>query len=127
MRNGRHNRVAGGFSRLLEEEGYQYSSCFGVNHDSIPYFPVVAKRLGSVLEIPYHCLGDRFPRFDIPLDSDTARQFFRKLIEKKHAAGEPMLLYGHPDIEGRMGTAPLLLRLILESALSHSDVKPWQR
>jgi hypothetical protein len=111
--------------RLLEEEGYQYSSCFGVNHDGIPYFPVVANRLGSVLEIPYHCLGDRFPRFDIPLDSDTTRRFFRKLIEKKHAAGEPMFLYGHPDIEGRMGTAPRLLRLILETALSHSDVKPW--
>jgi len=112
--------------RLLEEEGYQYSSCFGVNHDSLPYFPVVANRLGSVLEIPYHCLGDRFPRFDIPLNSDTTRWFFRKLIEKKHAAGEPMLLYGHPDIEGRMGTAPHLLLLILETALSHSDVKPWQ-
>lgn len=111
--------------RLLEEQGYQYSSCFGVNHDGIPYFPVVANRLGSVLEIPYHCLGDRFPRFDIPLDSDTTRRFFRNLIEKKHAAGEPMFLYGHPDIEGRMGTAPRLLRLILETALSHSDVKPW--
>lgn len=112
--------------RLLEQRGYMYASCFRLNHDGIPYFPVVGGRIGSVLEIPFHCLGDRFPTCDVPLESNITRSFFKVMIEKKHAAGEPMFLYGHPDVPGRMGTTPELVRLILESALSHSDVKPWQ-
>ncbi len=111
--------------RSLEERGY-HSSCFGINHDGIPYQPVVDGRIGEVTEVPFHCLGDRFPRFDIPLDSPTTRQFFANLIKKKHDAGEPMFLYGHPDIPGRMGTTPELVRFICETALGKSDVKGWQ-
>ncbi len=112
--------------RLLEQRGYHYASCFGLCHDSLPYRPVVEGRLGGVPEMPFHCLGDRFRRFDIPLDSPAVRAFFAGLIEKKHAAGEPMLLYGHPDAPGRMGTTPDLVRFILETALSRSDVRPMQ-
>jgi hypothetical protein len=112
--------------RLLEERKYQYSSCFGISHDCLPYQPVVDGRIGQVVELPFHCLGDRFPRFDLPLDSPVTRQFFTRLIEKKYAAGEPLFLYGHPDVDGRMGTTPDLVRFILETALSHSDVLACQ-
>ncbi|ACN15092.1 hypothetical protein HRM2_19910 [Desulforapulum autotrophicum HRM2] len=111
---------------LLEQRGYLYASSFRVNHDGIPYFPVVNGRIGKVLEIPYHCLGDRFPVSNIPLDGEISRRFFETLIKKKYSAGEPMFLYGHPDIKGRMGTSPELVRFILETAMSYSDVKPLQ-
>lgn len=35
-----------------------------------------------------------------------------------------MFLYCHPDIKGRMGSLPELVRHILESALTNSDVEP---
>lgn len=112
--------------QLLEERDYLYASSFRVNHDGIPYYPLVNGRIGKVLEIPYHCLGDRFPVSNIPLDGETSRRFFETLIKKKYLAGEPMFLYGHPDIKGRMGTSPELVRFIFETAMSYSDVKPLQ-
>ena len=112
--------------KLLEEKKYLYSSCFRINHDGLPYRPSVNGRLGKVLEIPFHCLGDRFPVSGIPLDGPEVFCFFREIIEKKYAAAEPMFFYGHPDIEGRMGTTPKLIRFIMETARSFSDVKPMQ-
>lgn len=112
--------------KLLEEKNYLYSSSFRINHDGLPYFPSINGKLGKVLEIPFHCLGDRFPVSGIPLDSKDVYRFFEKIIAKKYAAAEPMFFYGHPDIEGRMGTTPKLVRFIMETARSYSDVKPMQ-
>ena len=108
--------------RLLEERGYKHASCFRIDHDNIPYYPTVQGHVGHVLEIPFHCLGDRFVGFGIPLDSARTRDFFAGLIRKKYAAGEPLALYGHPDVAGRMGATSRLVRFIMETALSHSDV-----
>jgi len=102
--------------------GYRYASCFGLDHDHLPYYPVVRGRVGRVLEMPFHCIGDFLPKFGIPLHSETMRTYLARLISKKYAAGEPMNLYGHPDIPGRMGTAPSLVAFIRERALQHADV-----
>jgi len=112
--------------KLLEERNYLYSSSFRINHDGFPYLPCINGRLGKVLEIPFHCLGDRFPVSGIPLDSSDVYRFFKEIITKKYAAAEPMFFYGHPDVEGRMGTTPELVRFIMETARSFSDVKPMQ-
>ncbi|WP_321495894.1 polysaccharide deacetylase family protein [uncultured Desulfobacter sp.] len=112
--------------KLLEDKKYLYSSCFRINHDGLPYLPSIDGRLGKVLEIPFHCLGDRFPVSGIPLDDTKVYSFFKEIIAKKYAAAEPMFFYGHPDIEGRMGTTPELIRFIMETARSFSDVKPMQ-
>ena len=109
--------------RVLERRGYRYSSSFGFDHDNWPCYPVVGGRAGSVLEIPHHAIGDLVWKFKIPLDGDTMRQFFAALIRKKHAAGEPILLYGHPGV---MGAHPDLLRFILDLAASYADVWPAQ-
>lgn len=111
-----------GIYSILENRGYQYSSCFGLDHDNMPYFPVVNKKLGKVLEIPFHCLGDFFPKFNIEMDGPITRQFFSELLAKKYAAGEPMYLYGHPDMHGRLGCVPELVRFIYQQVVSHSDV-----
>lgn len=112
--------------RLLEKSGYLYASSFRLSHDSLPYYPVTEGQVGRVLEFPFHCLGDRFSSDDLSLGDTRSRDFFVALIKKKYAAGEPMFIYGHPDMPGRMGTAPELVRMILETALSYADVKPWQ-
>jgi len=107
---------------LLAQRGYCYASCFGLNHDDLPYYPVIEGQKNPVLEIPFHCLGDLFPKFQIELGGPVVRTFFSALIAKKYAAGEPMHLYGHPDMPGRMGSTPELVRFIYEQAMAHSDV-----
>jgi peptidoglycan/xylan/chitin deacetylase (PgdA/CDA1 family) len=106
----------------LAARGYAYACCFGLDHDNLPYYPVVEGRGHPMLEIPFHCLGDFFPKFGLPLDGEVARRFFRDLIAKKHAAGEPILLYGHADVDGRLGTAPGLVRFLCEQSQAMPDV-----
>jgi hypothetical protein len=108
---------------VLQEKGYQYTSSFGLDHDNYPYFPVRnSKEIYDLVEIPFHCLGDRFPKFGIKLNSPEVFGFFDHLIDKKYKAGEPIAIYGHPDMEGRMGDYPELVRRICERATSFSDV-----
>jgi len=106
----------------LAARGYRYASCFGLDHDNVPYYPVVKGHTQSVLEVPFHCLGDLFPKFDIPLDGEASRRFFAGLIAKKHAAGEAINLYGHADMDGRLGSAPGLTRFLCEQALGLPNV-----
>ncbi len=107
---------------ILAKRGYQYSCCFGLGHDHLPYYPVVNGKINPVLEVPFHCLGDFFPRFHIELDSPVTRKFFSELMAKKYAAGEPMNLYGHPDMVGRLGSSPKLVRFLYEQAMSYPDI-----
>ncbi len=108
---------------LLHEKGYQYTSSFGVDHDNIPYFPVRnSKENYDLVEIPFHCLGDRFTKFGVRLDSTEVTNFFNRLIEKKYMAAEPMAIYGHPDMKGRLGDHPELVNKICKQALSLPDI-----
>lgn len=108
---------------VLQEKGYEYTSSFGLDHDTLPYFP--PRKDGGcydMVEIPFHCLGDRFPQFDIKLDSPAVTEFFDRLIEKKYQASEPINIYGHPDKVGRLGDYPSLVERICRKALSLDDV-----
>jgi hypothetical protein len=108
---------------LLQEKGYEYTSSFGLDHDSLPYFPPRGDG-GSydMVEIPFHCLGDRFPNFSMQLGDPEVTRFFDELIEKKYLAAEPMNIYGHPDKAGRLGDYPALVESICRHALSYPDV-----
>lgn len=108
---------------VLEEKGYDYTSSFGLAHDDFPFFPLKNNfETYQMVEIPFHCLGDRFPKFGLELDSGTVRTFFEQLLEKKYHLCEPMFIYGHPDMLGRMGDHPDLVKHICEKALSFDDV-----
>lgn len=108
---------------VLQENGYQYTSSFGLDHDNFPYFPVRnSKETYDLVEIPFHCLGDRFPKFGIKLNSPEVFGFFDQLIDKKYNAGEPIAIYGHPDMEDRLGDYPELVERICERAMSFSDI-----
>ncbi|WP_321532687.1 polysaccharide deacetylase family protein [uncultured Desulfuromonas sp.] len=108
---------------VLEEKGYDYTSSFGLSHDDYPFFPMKqnSDRYGMV-EIPFYCLGDRFPKFDLELDGKNVWSFFEQLLEKKYHDCEPMFIYGHPDMVGRMGDHPDLVKFICEKALSYDDI-----
>jgi peptidoglycan/xylan/chitin deacetylase (PgdA/CDA1 family) len=108
---------------LLQEKGYEYASSFGLDHDNLPYFPL--REDGSaynLVEIPFHCLGDRFPNFGMQLDAPEVSRFFEQLIEKKYLTAEPMNIYGHPDKSGRLGDSPVLIDNICRKALSFDKV-----
>lgn len=108
---------------VLEDKGYRYASSFGVAQDDYPFYP--PKRGGGkhgLLEIPFHCIGDRFPVFDIGLEEDEVSRFFDRLMENKYALCEPMFLYGHPDMPGRIGEHPELVERIIRKARSFGDV-----
>ena len=108
---------------VLEEKGYDYTSSFGLAHDDFPFFP---SRNDSetfrMVEIPFHCLGDRFPKFGLELDDSVVWNFFDDLLEKKYRRCESMFIYGHPDMPGRMGDHPGLVKHIIEKALSFEDI-----
>jgi len=108
---------------LLQEKGYQYTSSFGLDHDNFPYFPTRDEGgTYDLVEIPFHCLGDRFSKFDMEMGSPEVARFFDQLIEKKYHLCEPMFIYGHPDMPGRMGDRPELVKHICKKALSYDDV-----
>lgn len=108
---------------VLEEKGYAYTSSFGLAHDDFPFFPAKSGSAPyNMVEIPFHCLGDRFPKFGLELDSADVRVFFDQLLEKKYLHCEPMFIYGHPDMPGRMGDHPELVKHICKKALSYADV-----
>lgn len=109
--------------QVLQEKGYEYTSSFGFDHDTLPYYP--SRPDGEeyeMLEIPFHCLGDRFPRFGLELDSPTIIRFFDELIERKYHSSEPVNIYGHPDMVGRLGDSPNLIESICNKALSFRNV-----
>lgn len=107
----------------LQEKGYLYTSSFGLDHDNFPYFPLRSSGgQYDMVELPFFCLGDMFPKFGLELGSPIVGEFFSQIIQKKYEAGEPINIYGHPDMEKRLGDFPGLIEKLCESALSHSDV-----
>ncbi len=110
--------------QVLEEKGYEYTSSFGLSHDDFPSFiPKSRHEMFSMVELPFHCLGDCFPKFGMNLDSEEVGEFFDRLIKKKYHLCEPMFIYGHPDMPGRMGDYPKLVARICNKALSYDDVR----
>lgn len=108
-----HGRFNTGLLAALEELGVTHSSEFGLAYDDLPFFP----RESTVLQIPVHpiCLGiclEAARRTTHPSVNDveaarTTLKHWLDVVARKHAAREPIFLYGHPD--GRLGRFPWLL------------------
>jgi len=124
-----HGRYNEGLRRAMERLGITHSSEFSLARDDWPFFPDG----GQVLQIPIHpiCLGlfldaartaeafggshsaDPTTRFrDNPAARlravAAARRHFLAVAKRNYAAGEPIVLYGHPC--GRLGRHDELLR-----------------
>lgn len=117
-----HGRFNRGLLAALEALGIEHSSEFGLAHDDLPFYP----GSDAVLQLPIHpiCLGlcleaarqQSGDELDELLAARTALDHFQRVAAEKHAAGEPIFLYGHPA--GRLGRHPFVLREILEYTAS---------
>lgn len=111
-----HGRFYPGLLAALERLGVGHSSEFGLAYDELPFFPPGS----NVLQVPVHpvCLGiflDAAAAESLPPQQAVAAacEHFARLVERNYAAGEPILLYGHPD--RRVGRYPGFLRAVFEA------------
>ena len=116
-----HGQFNPGLAAALEELRVGHSSEFGLAYDDLPIF----HGEGNLLQIPVHpvCLGlflDAAER-DAPDDpaaqaraAADATEYFRKIVQTKYHAGEPVFLYGHPT--GRLGRYPDVPRAVFDVA-----------
>lgn len=86
-----------GLDRALEAFGYDYSSDFGIGYDDLPFFPWLGDRFSAVLQVPIHpiCEGlflEAGARGGRPIADHLVGAVRRGI-----AAGEPALVYGHPE------------------------------
>jgi len=118
-----HGRFNRSLLTALERLEIGYSSEFAAGYDELPFLPAGA----NVLQVPIHpiCLG-------ILLEAATpgreeaavvaAIEHFQQAIRERHAAGEPVFLYGHPT--GRLGRYPQLVTNIFREVNACRDL--WQ-
>lgn len=123
-----HGRFHQGLFAALEQLGITHSSEFALAYDEWPFFvdrwllqvPVHPVCLGIVLEA-HQQLAPSAAR-TIEEVVAAAADYFCQVAECKYAAGEPVLLYGHPD--GRLGRYPELVRAVLETVGRFAAVWP---
>ncbi len=113
-----HGRWTPSLQRVLEERGYLYSSEFGLDYDGFPFFAYTDNRRSSVLQIPAHpiCEGvfmEQYP--DSPVTK--MHDYYRDVINAKIQAGEPILIFGHPD--QRIGRHPEIFEQIMRELDSY--------
>ena len=130
-----HGRFHPALPSILRALGVPYGSEFGLAYDDLPFAPddVDDVRAAAIapLQIPIHpvCLGIVFEALSVddrgdPRSRDrVAEQVARYFIDvatAKHARGEPIFLYGHPD--GRLGRHPEVLRRLFAAVERMSGV-----
>lgn len=116
-----HGRYYPELLAALERLGVKHSSEFGLAYDEMPFFPPAS----DVLQIPIHpvCLGlflDAAAGTSMPPQQavEAAGAYFADVMQRHYAAGDPILLYGHPD--RRIGRYPGLLRAVLQRTAGYS-------
>jgi hypothetical protein len=116
--HGRFNRT---LLAALERLEIGYSSEFAAGYDELPFLPAGS----NVLQIPIHpiCLGvllEAAPPSGQEAAVAAAIGHFRSVIREKHAAREPIFLYGHPT--GRLGRYPQLLESVFRDVDARNDL-----
>ncbi len=118
-----HGRYQRGLAEALERLHVDHSSEFALAWDELPFFPAGSR----VLQVPVHpvCLGlvleavrRSAGRANAGRAAEVTAEHFVRLVHERHEAGEPLVLYGHPD--GRLGRYPYVLRRALAAAASLS-------
>ncbi len=92
----------------MAELGHVYSSDFGLDFDSLPFFTPA-----GVLQIPVHpfsperlCIHQEDAGLGAP-SSHAVLQHYLAALERQVALRRPAHLYGHPEVLGRMARAVL--------------------
>lgn len=116
-----HGRFNRSLLTALERLEIGYSSEFAAGYDELPFLPAGS----NVLQIPIHpfCLGIFLEAAQPGGEKaavEAAIEYFRLVIREKHAAREPVFLYGHPT--RRLGRYPELLETIFRDVDARSDL-----
>jgi peptidoglycan/xylan/chitin deacetylase (PgdA/CDA1 family) len=97
-----------GLARAVEEEGFEYSSEFALDYDDLPFLPWNVWRQSSVLQIPIHPVSiGNFIR--VKASDAEMIAYYNAVIDRKLAAAEPVILYGHPG-HGRLEVIDAIFR-----------------
>jgi len=109
-----HGRWNPGLDQALEDLGYLYSSEFQLGYDDFPFFPWKRDRFSRVLQIPIHpvCEG-LFLEAGVD-DPDQVAGYFDRVVRERTAAGELVVIYGHP--ERRLGRMPGVVSRVARAA-----------
>jgi peptidoglycan/xylan/chitin deacetylase (PgdA/CDA1 family) len=115
----------------LAELGHIYSSDFGLDFDSLPFFSAA-----GVLQIPVHPFSPE--RFAIhqedagfgPPSACAVLDHYLSALERQVALGRPAHLYGHPEVLGRMAAdvLPNLFRAVGQLGIPNmtlADYAAW--
>ena len=82
-------------AHALEKMKFFYSSEFTLDYDNLPFFPFVAGKFSSVLQIPIHPVSlGRLRRSHF--SENEMLQYFRQVIRQKYEKREPIIIYHHP-------------------------------
>ncbi len=128
-----HGRWNPGLDDAIESLGYEYSSDFQLGYDDLPFFPWKGDRFSRVLQVPVHPVCEGLFLDAGVRDSRVVADYLSRVVEAKIDAGEPALVYGHP--EGRLGKMPEVLialhRLLQRHSLvwraTMTEVSRWWR
>ncbi len=118
-----HGRFNRSLLAAMEKLEISHSSEFAVAYDELPFLPFGS----SVLQIPVHpvCLGIVLETARAEAGADRRAvaatiRHFRSVIEAKHAGGEPVFLYGHPN--ERLGRYPEVVESVFDEIDQRSDI-----
>jgi hypothetical protein len=114
-----HGRWNPGLDDAIESLGYDYSSDFQLGYDDLPFFPWKGDRFSRVLQIPVHPVCEGLFLDAGVEDRRVIADYFARVVEAKVKAGEPALVYGHP--ERRLGRMPEIL-IALHRVLDHQSL-----
>jgi hypothetical protein len=83
------------FARILEEEGFVYSSEFSWAYDTYPCYPVSESRRFATLQIPVHPVSIGSLRKS-GYSPKLMTEYYDGVIERKFLRKEPLAFYQHP-------------------------------
>ena len=108
-----------GVARAAQDLGYKFVIAFSLDHDDLPFRPVVdGKEMGFFL-LPTHqiCIGI-LKLYDFS-ERDMI-EYYQDAIEGHLAGNSPMFFYGHPL--KRMARFPAVIESIVENVNARKDV-----
>jgi hypothetical protein len=81
--------------RIIDEEGFAYSSEFSWAYDALPGYPVDERKRFRTLQVPVHPVSIGSLRKS-GFSSDQMIEYYRAVIDRKLRRGEPLIFYSHP-------------------------------
>jgi len=119
-----------GIARAVEKLGYSYAVAFSIDHDNLPFRPILDGGEAGFLLLPQHpiCIGV-LKLYDF--NEAEMAEYFQAIAERNLEAGLPLLFYGHAL--KRIARFPNLLRKLVSWAkpnkklwkTSHLEFAAW--